>query len=47
MPTSMTLPEATSRRDFLWQSGGGLGGLALAWLVGQEDGRADLRRKAT
>ena len=24
------------RRDFLWSSGGGLGGIALAWLLGQE-----------
>ncbi|MBI5758132.1 MAG: DUF1501 domain-containing protein [Planctomycetales bacterium] len=30
-----------TRRDFLGQTGGGLGGLALAWLVGQEDVRAD------
>lgn len=26
----------TSRRDFLWQSGGGLGGLALAAMLGQD-----------
>ncbi len=25
------------RRRFLWQSGGGLGGVALAWLLGRED----------
>ncbi len=25
-----------SRREFLWNSGGGLGGLALAWLLGRE-----------
>lgn len=25
-----------SRRDFLWRSGGGLGGIALAWLLGEE-----------
>lgn len=24
------------RRSFLWQSGGGLGGIALSWLLGQE-----------
>jgi hypothetical protein len=29
-------PRAISRRDFLWQSGGGLGGLALAALLGQD-----------
>ncbi len=27
------------RRDFLWQTGGGLGGIALAWML-QQDGRA-------
>src|SRR5438128_4236739 len=25
-----------NRRDFLWRSGGGLGGVALAWLLGRE-----------
>src|SRR3954451_8261049 len=25
-----------NRRSFLWHSGGGLGGIALAWLLGQE-----------
>ncbi|WP_435017230.1 DUF1501 domain-containing protein [Tundrisphaera sp. TA3] len=29
-----------NRRDFLWQSGGGLGGIALASLLGAEDARA-------
>jgi hypothetical protein len=29
-----------SRRDFLWQSGGGLGGIALAALLQQEEARA-------
>ncbi len=28
--------ECQSRRDFLWQSGGGLGGLALTSMLGQE-----------
>jgi hypothetical protein len=28
--------EGLSRRDFLWRSGGGLGGIALAALLGQE-----------
>ncbi|MEI6233184.1 MAG: DUF1501 domain-containing protein [Planctomycetota bacterium] len=28
--------ESQSRRDFLWRSGGGLGGIALAALLGQE-----------
>jgi hypothetical protein len=31
----MTKPEL-DRRDFLWRSGGGLGGVALAWLLGRE-----------
>ncbi|MBM4067977.1 MAG: DUF1501 domain-containing protein [Planctomycetes bacterium] len=29
------------RRDFLWQSGGGLGGIALAWLLGNDGLLAD------
>jgi hypothetical protein len=29
------------RREWLWQAGGGLGGIALAWLLGQESARAD------
>ncbi len=29
-------PRALSRREFLWQSGGGLGGVALSYLLGQE-----------
>ena len=29
-----------TRRDFLWQSGGGLGGIALAAMLGQEQARA-------
>ena len=41
MPTHSTYPhgnkaEPLSRRDFLWQSGGGLGGLALASMLGRE-----------
>jgi hypothetical protein len=31
-----TAPRAISRRDFLWQSGGGLGGLALAAMLGHD-----------
>jgi hypothetical protein len=27
---------STDRRSFLWQAGGGLGGIALAWLLGQD-----------
>ena len=29
-------PNPIDRRDFLWQSGGGLGGIALSYLLGQE-----------
>ncbi len=32
--------ELTTRRDFLWQSGGGLGGIALAAMLGEEQARA-------
>ncbi len=31
-----------TRRDFLWQSGGGLGGLALSWLLGKDALLADV-----
>jgi hypothetical protein len=30
-----------SRRDFLWQSGGGLGGIAMTWLLGHDRLLAD------
>jgi Protein of unknown function (DUF1501) len=33
-----------SRRDFLWQSGGGLGGIALAWLLGETEAFAEIPR---
>ncbi len=32
----MTQP-LIDRRRFLWQSGGGLGGVALAWLLGRDN----------
>ena len=32
-----------TRRDFLWQSGGGLGGLALAWLLGRDEASGQSR----
>src|SRR5258708_6931176 len=39
-PRSGCIPRQSapspSRRDFLWHSGGGLGGIALAWLLGRE-----------
>jgi hypothetical protein len=34
MPDSLLLPH--SRRDFLWQAGGGCGGLALSWLLARD-----------
>jgi len=36
-----------TRRDFLWQAGGGLGGIALAHLLGREGLLADTPRAAT
>ena len=36
MNTKSNRPCPTSRREFLWQAGGGLGGIALAALLAQE-----------
>src|SRR3954470_12794165 len=33
---SNTMTHPLDRRSFLWHSGGGLGGIALAWLLGRE-----------
>ena len=33
-------PRARTRREFLWESGGGLGGLALASLLSRTDASA-------
>ena len=42
MPRDHTIASAlSSRRDFLWQAGGGLGGLALAQLSAQESQEKD------
>src|SRR5688572_23048514 len=38
-------PQPLSRRDFLWQAGGGLGGIALASLLGQDAAFADAPRR--
>jgi hypothetical protein len=38
---SLHLPLANSRRDFLYRAGGGLGGIALSWLLAQESLAAD------
>src|SRR5882672_12339952 len=29
-------PRIVDRREFLWRFGGGLGGIALAWMLGRE-----------
>jgi Protein of unknown function (DUF1501) len=42
---SMTDHSALSRRHFLWQTGGGLGAIALAWMLDRE-ARADERETA-
>ena len=42
--SAMTQPM--SRREFLWQSGGGLGGIALASLLAQEQGLAGTHHPA-
>ena len=34
------IPTASSRRDFLFRAGGGLGGIALTWMLAR-DARAD------
>ena len=31
------LPSGLTRREMLWRSGGGLGGVALSWLFGQAE----------
>lgn len=44
-PSSLSLqPSAVSRRQFLWQSGGGLGGIALASLLGETALLADVSK---
>jgi hypothetical protein len=35
-PTPSHIPVAASRRDFLFRAGGGLGGIALSWLLSRE-----------
>jgi hypothetical protein len=41
------IPIATSRRDFLFRAGGGLGGIALNWLIQQESRAADPPRPSS
>jgi hypothetical protein len=40
-------PEPFSRRHFLWNSGGGLGGIALAWLMARDKATAALSGSPT
>ena len=37
--------EALNRREFLWQSGGGFGALALGWMLGHEQALAASRNR--
>src|SRR5436309_11955068 len=37
-------PVLLDRREFLWRFGGGLGGIALAWLLGEQGLLADTNR---
>jgi hypothetical protein len=39
--TPSDISPAPSRRDFLWQAGGGCGGLALSWLLARDAGAAE------
>jgi uncharacterized protein DUF1501 len=40
-----TDPRPLSRRDLLWRAGGGLGGIALAWLLSEEASAAPVGRE--
>jgi hypothetical protein len=46
MSTPLHTPVATSRREFLFRSGGGLGGIALNWLLAREARAAGPARAA-
>src|SRR5881397_196504 len=39
--THATLEGLARRREFMWQLGGGLGGIALAWMLGKDKALAD------
>ena len=45
-PDSAHLPLAHSRRDFLYRAGGGLGGIALSWLLASDGVRAEEKKTA-
>jgi hypothetical protein len=38
------IPPLSSRRDFLFRAGGGLGGIALSWLLAREGRAAEVRQ---
>jgi len=42
MNTFTHIPRALDRRDFLYRAGGGLGGIALSWMLAQQNRAADL-----
>jgi hypothetical protein len=44
MQADVRTRKTDSRREFLWQLGGGLGGIALTWLLGEERLLADAPR---
>src|SRR5258708_23591771 len=41
------LPLAQSRRDFLYRAGGGLGGIALSWLLARDGFAGESAKRAT
>src|SRR5438445_13692278 len=43
---SQHIPVAQSRRDFLFQAGGGFGALALSWLLARDGYAADKSKAA-
>ncbi len=44
MNTYPHIPVAVDRRDFLYRAGGGLGGIALSWMLAQQGRAADLSK---
>src|SRR5262249_46638524 len=44
---SLHLPRARSRRDFLFQAGGGFGAMALSWLLAGDGFASDARPTAS
>src|SRR5689334_2410960 len=46
LPAQAVTPYSVPRREFLWRFGGGLGGVALAHLLGQHDLLAETQPRA-